>query len=370
MPRCLFCDVELVKGKTISKEHIIPNAIGGILTSTELLCSACNSGCGNDCDAALAKDFETCSNLLNIKRADGNTPPKIAAKIGEIPIKLKAGWKPELAKPECKLVKDGNKLQGEIKARSKSEARIILSGLAKKYPINIEASMNALVEKDECPDEFVNISIKLGGEGTFRAITKMAYLFLKHKHPKIILGSDDAIKNFIRGKGEYKEAYFYFPDTPIVAKKQDQLFHHIAIKSYKKEGILLAYIELFSVASFVVMLSDNFHEDIEDCYVFDVLEHKELTPSKAVFPNIDKETCNRIFIDKPFPTELYANRYRQLLAISLKRQHEAKLIRLIDEAVEKVLCQYPEGTLMDDKIIKELSNAVTMNLLPFIGLRH
>src|SRR5688572_14766738 len=64
---CYNCQSSL-NTKTSSAEHIIPNAIGGTIKSTRLLCRKCNNEFGWTVDAALANDFEHLVSFLNIER--------------------------------------------------------------------------------------------------------------------------------------------------------------------------------------------------------------------------------------------------------------------------------------------------------------
>ena len=59
---CYNCGVSLT-GSDVSEEHIIPNALGGIFTSTHLLCPECNSMFGGTIDAEVFNKLAFASNL-------------------------------------------------------------------------------------------------------------------------------------------------------------------------------------------------------------------------------------------------------------------------------------------------------------------
>lgn len=48
--KCAFCDKSL-SGKNRTKEHVIPNALGGRKKTVEFICNTCNNKLGEKWDA-------------------------------------------------------------------------------------------------------------------------------------------------------------------------------------------------------------------------------------------------------------------------------------------------------------------------------
>lgn len=67
---CFYCGEVLTK-KNETLEHIIPNGIGGKLTSKKLLCKNCNN-VFSKYDADLCENLRFCTNFLNPKRRGKN----------------------------------------------------------------------------------------------------------------------------------------------------------------------------------------------------------------------------------------------------------------------------------------------------------
>lgn len=65
MATCWYCGVKLHDGVNTSEEHIIPDALGGRITSLELLCSIHNSSLGDTLDADLYKQLAPFVKLVN-----------------------------------------------------------------------------------------------------------------------------------------------------------------------------------------------------------------------------------------------------------------------------------------------------------------
>ena len=64
---CALCNVEIAE-QNDSKEHIIPNSIGGRKKVKGFICKDCNNKSGREWDDALAQQFNPLSLLLGIKR--------------------------------------------------------------------------------------------------------------------------------------------------------------------------------------------------------------------------------------------------------------------------------------------------------------
>ncbi|WP_273181329.1 MULTISPECIES: HNH endonuclease [Methylophaga] len=68
---CLLCD-ELISTEIDSREHLIPNSIGGKKKVSGFLCVNCNSKSGDSWDSALARQMNPLSLFFRINRDRGN----------------------------------------------------------------------------------------------------------------------------------------------------------------------------------------------------------------------------------------------------------------------------------------------------------
>lgn len=136
MEYCYLCNTSLI-GQNISDEHILLNALGGRLKSKKLICRSCNSGHGNGCDAALAKQLSPLAILLDVKRDRGKNPNLSAKTLDEMqdlivyPGAIGAEFKP------CKPIEtriDEHTINLKISAPSIEVAKQQLEGYKRKYP--------------------------------------------------------------------------------------------------------------------------------------------------------------------------------------------------------------------------------------------
>lgn len=364
MAKCVFCNVELT-AENSAKEHIIPNAIGGRLKSSDLDCVKCNSECGADCDDALARDLNPLANLLGIER-DRGEPQPIDGVVGGKGVRLEVAGKPEFAKPELEVKKDGKKVEIKLAARSISEARKMIEGLARKYPIDVEAAMKqAQLKRTYLPD-FVEFKFAHGGKDTFRAVTKMAYLFLKHKRPGQALDRETQIIEFIKGACDYKAVYF-LPGERVVEPAAGQVLHSVVIKSFPVERLLVAFVELFSVFSFVIVLSEDCAEEVFEHYVYDVIERKEVASARFRIPNIDRKTLADFFDRMPSQAAAIETRFAEFLKIATDRRRKAATDEVMAKALERSLMRYPEGTTITKEMIDEFMAALEAEAGPLLA---
>jgi hypothetical protein len=303
--------------------------------------------------------------MLIVKR-DGESQPIEAELRGE-KIKLYPGGRPELLHPKVDIVKSGNKLSITLAARSISEAKNILIGVARKYPqLNVDEAMGHVQSKTQFVNDLANIKLTHGGPETFRAISKIAYLFFKLRRPDIQLTLEKDIVSFIKEGGKYSGVYYFYPGTYIFARSVEQAVHSIAIKSYPSEGILVAFVELFGVFNFAVLLSEKFTVDVEETYAYDLINSQEIKP-QFEFPKITAEQLKTIFTGMPSAAEAVKERYAVFLRQALRRQHERYRAELIEKAMEKSLAKYPEGTVITEEMLSEFVSAVMAELTPYLA---
>ena len=75
-PICALCDMEITE-KNDTKEHLIPNAIGGRKKIKGFICNSCNKASGDNWDSELAKQLNPFSLFFGITRERGEAPSQL-----------------------------------------------------------------------------------------------------------------------------------------------------------------------------------------------------------------------------------------------------------------------------------------------------
>ena len=172
MSNCYKCEVELTESRR-SVEHIIPNAIGGVWKSKDLLCRKCNKEFGDTLDAELSQDLHPIAALLNVERQRGKHAPirNVKSDSGEI-YHLFNGRTPVNAKPIVELNKEANTFH--IRANNEKELRILIKQLKNKYPnLDDKNIKEKVLTTKEYLNESLTIPMQVGGETFYRAILKI-----------------------------------------------------------------------------------------------------------------------------------------------------------------------------------------------------
>jgi len=273
--KCYLCGGTLTKNNA-SVEHIIPNALGGHLKSNALICKNCNNKYGDKYDSKLIQELDFYSTYLLIKRDTGKIQPVILIDPRtEEEYKVFPTGEVSRMEPKVNIINTGNKLSFKIEARDINEEKKILYGISAKYG-NFDTAPfieNANISTENLSGPLYKYS-KIGDQDMLLSVLKTAvnYFILKTESPQNIENAITELKN-----GSTKIVEPVALDKRIFPLEDNEVTHSIYING-KKNGKLYMVVEYFNVFQFVVKLNENYiGNDIEDIYIFDVIQRKELS---------------------------------------------------------------------------------------------
>ncbi len=254
---CFLCSAELI-GDASSREHIIPNALGGRLKSRSLLCVKCNSYCSR-IDGALVKQLLPLANVLDVVRERGVTP--------SVRVKLESGvqmqrdpdghMRPVALRPT--VVERDSVASFSITAGSRIAVRKHLDGLKRKYPkLDIDGVMATISETTTRANERTEFTFPpLGGAEAFRAIVKIAVSYYLHVGGRVAVIRDAIDVVAHEGLPALARVGCLYAVDPLPDRDDDKVVHVLAVAS-DEDGGLHAYVELFSAFRFTVRLADAY----------------------------------------------------------------------------------------------------------------
>lgn len=272
MARCIVCGCEL-NDTNCTEEHIILNAIGGHLKSKALLCKQHNSVFGQECDAELANQLQVLSSCFQVQRQRGKNPDIEGTTASGKKYRIVEGVTPVMSKPTVEVNNlDGGVKTIHIEARNEKELRQILKGIKDKNP-NLDMDVEDVVKHgnhvSEQLDEYVNFDLSIGGDLAFRSVAKTAVEYYVLKTDDI-----DTIAHlipYLKGEEVKEVVRIFMPTESVYELKQGEVCHVIHLESNVSEHLLYAYIEFYSVFSFLVLLSDSYDGvEINDTYCFEL----------------------------------------------------------------------------------------------------
>jgi hypothetical protein len=316
MSKCYKCDIELVAKENASpdillqkryksEEHILPNFCGGQLTSDELLCSKCNTELGTELESELSKQL-LFHQLLSIKLDRGRQRDNyvLAYTIDskkEVLVNKELRWK--YFKPQYKI-ENGELV--EFTCQTIKEAKKTLEGLSRKYPkINVKDCLSRLIEVEDFLPERIDFNHrKLGGYETHRAIAKIAVNYFLFSGGDIEL-IRDIIDYVCFPNKQNNFVTFYYSFMPIHRLEKNEISHILFLRGDNRKKLLYCYIELFSVANFIVILNRDYEQQsFTKQYSYDVITGREIE---------NKEIRLRLFYDlfEDFKYKVYNDKHHE-----------------------------------------------------------
>ena len=356
MANCYMCGVELDDNNR-TEEHIILNAIGGVLKSKNLICKQCNSIFGDDIDSRLAKQLQPFSVLMNVERDRGKTPPIEAVRSSNNEkILVYPGGKPGSPKPKVRFFEDNGQKRYHVVARNHKEMNQIYKGIKKKYP---SATITDTGEEVENINEKITIEYDLGGEA-LESVCKTAIGYYLH-----IGGKQEHIQSFIdrfKKHDVLELCNFCYTEEISVGKSEDGIFHSIAIVGDPQQKLLYSYIEFFNYYHVLVLLNDDYvGESFRNVYCYNLIKKRESEAFFDVFV-----TCEMVsdILSKALPD------YGKTLVRELQstvRQIEIKnsIDKVWKEIVSEYQEKYPDG-IPTEILAKVFAEKMVREFAPYL----
>lgn len=368
-PKCALCDNDITE-ENDTKEHLIPNAIGGRRKVKGFICGVCNNTSGDVWESELAKQLNPLSLFFGISRERGEAPSQLFETTGGDKLKLNLRGSMDIEKPmysETPLESEAG-VQIQIKARSMPEARRMLQGVKRKYPqVDLNELLdNAKSESSYCSD-MLKFNLSFGGHEAGRSIVKSALALAVSSGIQAEVCVE--AKNYLRN--EKSEACFgYFYDSDLVKNRPEGTpFHCVSIKGCKETKQVIGYVEYFGVQRVVLCLSDSYEgEDISSTYAINPITGEEL--SLAVELSLSNEEIREAYDYKKIPDGAVEDAFDKVIPTGMKASFEKEKDRVLSEAVKHAFenCGAKEAEMLMPEHINKLTGLMMEELEPFI--RH
>ncbi len=282
MANCYYCE-QPITGLNKSSEHVIPDFLGGTITSLNLLCRACNSRLGRTIDSSLHRQLQPYADLLVTvrDRTKTNTKVKLVNSQGE---ELFVG---KNLKPYSKLYivhKTGEKT---IHVRNEDFDKLMhrkiqeMGGVEKVN--KREFSEPPPIDKFHIQNEMTTKPgiVGFGGKDYFKAIAKIAVNYALYNnftttqisYALSFLKTDHSINNTV--------GFFNPSNYPPHDYHKNEVANILYLRGDSELKILYCYVELLSFQCLLVVLNQNYTDaDFDATYSFDVLSQQII--SKAI----------------------------------------------------------------------------------------
>ena len=360
---CAFCRTPLTKSNR-TREHIIPNAIGGHKKIRNFICKRCNDKTGEKWDSELASQLRALCTMLDIKRdRDNNRQLSVETISGR---KLTLNSDGSLTNPEVTVDKStvGDKTHFQIRATSIPHLKKIMSKMTKKkYPdVDIDRLLMQAIQSQEPLQEPIHIHVETGGALAGRSIVKSC-LALAYEAGLTIDDCENAKRYLLQNR----EACFgYYNETdPITNRPHNIPLHCVYVRADTAKGLVLAYVEYFGFQKIVACLSDNYSgPTIERCYGVNPLTGEELDVDVDL--TLEKNDISSIYNYEKWDYGRAKYDMENTLLVWKEIDNGRVIERVVNDAIDDACSELGirEGDVLSDERILEFSDYVFCKFAP------
>lgn len=365
MSKCVLCESDITD-ENDSKEHLIPNALGGRRKVVGFVCNECNSTTGESWDAELAKQLLPLSLMFDISRERGDSPRlKVVTTAGE---QLTVGPAGKLA-PTNPIVDKRAGIAGgfqyHVKARSMDEARRILTGLKRKHPeIDVEARLAGAEIEESYARGAVEHDLTIGGPLAGRSMVKsclaMAYV------SGIDWAACASAVRYLRD-GDAPASFGYYNETELVSNRTAGVpLHCLAVRADPESGLILAYAEYFGLHRIVACLGEGYVGPlVESSYALD--PRRGLEVDVQVNLAFLRSDIADIYAYKRVSPSSFERAANAVIGPALKSHLDAEQQRVFSRAVKEAFetCGAKPGEKLTEEHVLRLSRTVAEKVAPF-----
>lgn len=364
--RCALCNQELTPANH-SREHLLPNGIGGQKTVRNVLCKPCNDKTGAEWDVVASKQLNFLNLLFGIERDRGDVQAEDYTTVSGQTIRKHPDGHLTFPRQEPTRVQTAQGVRIETRVSTEQEARSFLLGLKRRYPhLNVEEQMRGIRMEHSYLSDPVFTTMQPGGAEAGRSFVKSAYTLAVASGVKPEVCAE-ARAYLLDADGAPCFDYFYKRNL-ILNRPTDYVFHCVAVSGDATTGQLIGYVELYSTWRMVICLSSQYAgESFQSSYSVNPVTGEEIKLSFDL--NFSREelraACNG---DDDYSTEL-GKAFNAMMEIgyiaSLQRERERVLQRAVATAMDQ-LGVGPGESLSPEQLL-EFTRIVTREIMPCLA---
>jgi|WetSurSiteA1Bulk_404760.scaffolds.fasta_scaffold01924_2 hypothetical protein len=351
---CALCDCEITN-ETDSKEHIIPQAIGGRLKVKGFICKDCNNKKGGSWDAELASQLNFFNLFFGVTRENGNAPSQQVNNILGDDLLLRSDGTYTIFKPVYEKSYHDSIQQVSIKAANKKQLKQIVDRAKKDFPnADFDTPFNQAKVTEDYSNKVLKTSFefiedKESGKSVIKSCLALAaYYDIK---PQIFSVGLEYLKN------DYKPCFGYFYERDLVLNRpSDTIFHCIAITGNNELGKLFGYIEYFGIHRIVAILSDSYDgQNFTHVYAIDLVSSKNLEIEVNLL--LSEKDIEDIYNNTQLYNRSIYKAFEQIMPIIQAKNNKKRADNLFDIALKYAWdnCGAKEGELLTEEHLKKMS---------------
>ena len=361
---CGLCGTALT-GENASREHVIPNAIGGRKRVSNFLCVACNSRTGSEWDDELVRQLGPLCTMLNVKRAHGRNRPFVVETVSDRRLTLNPDGSMGIAVPLFEAQELAGKTTVKMHARTIRELKRMLSGLKKKHPqIDVDELMKQAKPVQEYSGEPYAIALSVGGTLAGRSMVKSC-LTMVYDAGLTSDQCEDAEHYLLTGE---KPCFGFYTKRDLVRNRPEKTFFHcVHVRGEPEQRQILAYVEYFGCLRFVAWLSSNYEgRAFSHCYAVNPVTGKEM--DLDIVLDINPADLAEIDDGGSVDYDEVARALGVLVGAWKEMDINRARTRAIDDAITFACaeCGIREGDILSDEQAAQFARVVSGRMTPYL----
>ena len=362
MTKCLMCEEQLTEVND-SREHIIPNSIGGFKKTKGFICIRCNGKAGETWDAALSKEMNKLSLFFRIERDRGdNKRELIETTAGEKLIYGKGSL--EFYRPKIDIAPvDTGGVRLSISAKDMAQARQILEGQKRKYKsIDVDEMLKQATSSLTYPRGAMHFDLQWNQDGAGRSWVKTALALINESgfNPSDCLNAT----NYLLRDGEPCFGYYYKDDL-VKNRPVGIPLHCILVIADKSNKTIQGYLEYFGMLRVVFNLSDSYEgESYKIGYAIDPKTGNEILIDFDF--QFSKEEIEDIYDYKYYDSEVQKKIMGDVIGPEIKSQQEGHFEAVLASASAKIAEKFKGEVLTTREQINTMVDSYMKELEPHL----
>lgn len=264
---CALCEAPIAIAGD-SGEHVIPNSIGGRRKIWGFICRDCNSATGETWDAEIWKQFSHVAMMHGVERDRGEPPSIKIQTVGGNRYLLLPDGSMTVEHPTFKAEQGEAGMNINVVARDAREARRMAKQIASKYQsVELQRLIDSMTATEMPLESPVTFTAGFGGALGGRSMVKST-VALAAAAGIDARACDSALRYLTDDAAMPPHAFFYVWDL-VSNRPPSHAFNCVSVVGDPARRILLGYVEYFSFARVVVVMSEAYDgEPFRATYAF------------------------------------------------------------------------------------------------------
>ncbi|MCZ0926114.1 HNH endonuclease [Halomonas janggokensis] len=363
--QCLLCE-KVISTEIDSREHLIPNSIGGRKKVSGFLCVDCNSKSGDNWESALARQMNPLSLFFRINRERGDAPSQKFKTSSGGELVLNADGSLDLPRPIFNEQKNENGVEINISARNMAEAKRMLKGVARKYP---QLDVDELLEKAQAKSSYsqdpIKFNLSFGGLDAGRSFIKTALALLSTTGVSV-RHCEHAIEFLKEEESEPCFGYYYEKDL-VLGRPAGVPVHIVHVNGDPDSNLIRGYVEYFGIMRVVMCLSSSYSGSaFSATYSIDPTKGEELGLDVGL--DLTLTDIRKAYDYEKWDGNAVQQAMGAVIGPTLEIQYKEERERVLEEAVRFAFanCGAKEGEIITEEQYDRLVGLLWEKLEPWV----